>query len=129
MRAAPAGSPERRTATASFTRTEAERWAAAWARHAPQSVPTEVQAIRLGDGLALLGLPGEFFGETAAAIREAAPFDDVLMACYANDYVGYVVPEHAYEEGGYEPGMTAYAPGADSMIRDAAERLLTEIGG
>ncbi len=125
--AAPAGSPERRASTASLTRFKTERWAAAWARHAPPPAPTEVQVVRLGDGLALLGLPGEFFGETAQAIREAAPFDDVLMACYANDYVGYVVPGHAYDEGGYEPGMTPYTPAADAMIRDAAKALLMEI--
>ena len=125
--AAEPGSPERRAVTASLTRFKVERWAAAWTQHAPELTPTEVQAIRLGDGLALLGLPGEFFGETAAAIREAAPFADVLMACYANDYVGYVVPEHAYEEGGYEAGMTPHAPEADAMIRDAAKDLLMEI--
>ena len=126
---AQAGSLERRAVTASLTRFKVERWAAAWAQHAPEPAPTELQAIRLGDGLALLGLPGEFFAETASAIREAAPFTDVLMACYANDYVGYVVPEHAYEEGGYEAGMTPHAPAADAMIRDAAKRLLTEVGG
>jgi hypothetical protein len=127
--AAKAGSPEGRAVTANLTRFQTERWAATWARHATESAPTEMQAIRLGDGLALLGLPGEFFGETAAAIREAAPFGDVLMACYANDYVGYVIPEHAYEEGGYEAGMTSHAPEADAMIRDAAKHLLAEIGG
>lgn len=126
--AAQNGSPERRAVTASLTRVKVERWAAAWAQHASDPAHTEVQAIRLGDGLALLGLPGEVFAETAAAIREAAPFADVLMACYANDYVGYVVPEHAYEEGGYEAGMTPHAPAADSMIRDAARRLLAEVG-
>ncbi len=125
--AAGAGSPQRRAVTANLTRFKVERWAAAWARHAPEPTPTEVQAIRLGDGLALLGLPGEFFGETALAIREAAPFGDVLMACYANDYMGYVIPEHAYEEGGYEAGMTLHAPQADAMIRDAAKELLIEI--
>jgi len=40
-----------------------------------------------------------------------------------------VIPEHAYEEGGYEAGMTPHAPEADAMIRDAARRLLTEIEG
>ncbi|HEY5640784.1 MAG TPA: neutral/alkaline non-lysosomal ceramidase N-terminal domain-containing protein [Dehalococcoidia bacterium] len=126
---APAGSLEKRAATAQLTRFQAERWAAAWDRRSPARAATEVQAIRLGDGLAVMALPGEFFSETAAAIREAAPFDDVLMACYANDYLGYVVPEHAYEEGGYEPGMTSYAPGAEAIVRDAAVRLLIEVGG
>ena len=126
----PDGSPQRRIITANLTRFKVERWAAAWARHAPDhSPPTEVQAVRLGDGLALLALPGEFFGETAQAIREAAPFEDVLMACYANDYVGYVIPEHSYEEGGYEAGMTPHGLESDSTVRDAAKRLLTEVAG
>ena len=34
-----------------------------------RSQRTEMQALRLGDGLAVLALPGEFFVETAAAIR------------------------------------------------------------
>jgi hypothetical protein len=88
-----------------------------------------MQAIRLGDGLVLLALPGEFFAETATAIREAAPFADVLMACYANDYVGYIVPEHAFDAGGYEAGIASHAPASDAMIREAAKRLLTEVGG
>ena len=125
--AAAVGSVERRAVTASLTRFKVERWAAVWAQHAPESAPTEMQAIRLGDGLALLALPGEFFAETATAIREAAPFADVLMACYANDYVGYVVPEHAFDAGGYEAGMTCHAPAADAMIREAAKRLLNEV--
>jgi len=128
-KAAPAGSAERRAFTAKLTRFKVERSSAAWFRHAPEPVPTEVQAIRLGEGLALLGLPGEFFAETAQAIREASSIGDVLMACYANDYLDYVIPEHAYEEGGYEAGMTPHAPEADAMIRDAARRLLTEIEG
>jgi hypothetical protein len=129
VEAAGSGSAERRAAMARVTGVTAERWAAAWARRSPASSATELQAVQLGDGLALLGLPGEFFSETAAAIRQEAPFGDVLVACYANDYVGYIVPEHAYDEGGYEPGVTAYAPEADAMVRDAAKRLMADIGG
>lgn len=124
-----AGPVEQRAVMARHTHLTAERWAAAWARRSPASPATELQAVRLGDGLALLGLPGEFFSETAAAIRAEAPFEDVLMACYANDYVGYIVPEHAHGEGGYEPGVTAYAPEAEAIIRDAAKRLIADIGG
>ncbi len=127
--AAPPGSPERRDATASFTRFKVERWAAAWSRHSDEPARMELQAMQLGDGLALLAVPAELFAETATATREAAPFTDVIMACYANDYVGYIVPEPGYEDGGYEAGVTFCAPEAEAMMRDAAKGLLTEVGG
>lgn len=123
-----AGSDQRRDVMAQLTRAQSERWAAAWSRRQPAGAShrTEVQAISLGSGLAISALPGEFFVETGAAIRSS--FDgDLIVACYANDYVGYVVPEDAYEQGGYEPGVTFCAQGAEAAIRDAAVDLLREV--
>ncbi len=123
------GSNERRAVMSQLTRTDSERWAAMWARRQPEKIAqrTEIQAIRLGDGLAVLALPGEFFVETAAAIRTASGIDDLFVACYANDYVGYVIPPHAYEEGGYESGITFCGPEAEGIIRNASTRLLDEV--
>ena len=42
------------------------------------------------------------------------------MACYANDYIGYVIPPAAYDEGGYEAGITFCTPEAEGMFVDAA---------
>ncbi|HUF54193.1 MAG TPA: neutral/alkaline non-lysosomal ceramidase N-terminal domain-containing protein [Dehalococcoidia bacterium] len=116
----------RRGAAALISRYEGERWAAAWARRSPTPERTEVQVIRLGKGLAVVALPGEFLTETGEAVR-AAVDGDVVVAGYANDYVGYVVPEHSYDEGGYEPGVTFYAPEAESIIRESAISLLKEV--
>jgi hypothetical protein len=138
-------SAERREVMAQVSQAELERWAAVWARRQrPEaSQVTEVQALRLGEGLALLALPGEFFVETAAAIRGALTQSasggrpspvrgrgekaDVVIACYANDYVGYVVPERSYDEGGYEAGITPFAPEAEGIIRDASIALLSQL--
>jgi hypothetical protein len=126
-----AGSEARRVVMAQLTRTESERWAAAWARRQPETASqrTEVQAMRLGDGLAVLALPGEFFVETAAAIGKGSGVDDLFVACYANDYIGYVIPPHAYDEGGYESGITFCGPEAEGIIRDASVELLQEVMG
>jgi hypothetical protein len=123
------GSDDRREVMAQVTRVETERWAATWARRQPQAAAqvTEVQALRLGDGLAVLALQGEFFVETGEAIRGATGIGDLLIACYANDYVGYLVPPHAYDEGGYEAGVTPFAREAEGIIRDASTRLLDEV--
>jgi hypothetical protein len=49
------------------------------------------------------------------------------VACYANDYVGYVVPEHSYDEGGYESGVTSFGPEAEGIIRNASVEMLREV--
>jgi neutral ceramidase len=119
----------RREAMAQLSRVSAERWAAAWSRRTGESgiYHTELQAISLGDGVALLGLPGEFFAETGALIRRNAGIEQLLIACYANDYAGYIVPEHAYDEGGYESGVTFFTGEAEAIIRKSSLELLREV--
>ncbi len=88
----------------------------------------EVQAIGLGRGCVVLGLPGEFFVETGRAIQEAAAMPHLLVACYANHYVGYLVPKHSFDEGGYEPGVAMLGESAEETLRLAAIDVLREIG-
>jgi hypothetical protein len=122
------GSGERREAMAELTRLQAERWAAAWARRLQRSVQrTQIQALRLGLGLAVLALPGEFFAVTGEAVRRRARFEDLFTACYANDYIGYVIPPEAYEQGGYEAGITFCTPEAEELVVLEATRLLREM--
>jgi hypothetical protein len=132
-------SGERRAVMAQLTRSQNERWAAMWARRQPDvsSQKTEVQALALGEGLAVLALPGEFFVETADVIRARVSqgwgpepqtvIEDLLVACYANDYIGYVVPPAAYEEGGYEAGITFCTPEAEGLFVEAAVGVLQEV--
>jgi hypothetical protein len=93
----------------------------------PHVAHPEVQVIRLGPGCAILGLPGEFFVETAAQIQAAAGIPHLLLACYANHYVGYVVPAHAFDAGGYEAGVAMLDETAEKTLRVAAIDLLREI--
>jgi neutral ceramidase len=123
------GSEARRSGEAALSRWNAERWAAAWSRRSGETGVrrTQIQAIGLGRGLAILALPGEFFAQTGALLREAAGIEDLLVACYANDYVGYVVPEEAYDQGGYETGVTFFAPEAEAIIRGTAVNMLQRL--
>jgi hypothetical protein len=89
----------------------------------------EVQAIAFTRDLALLGLPGEFFVETIDDIRAKAGIARLPVACYANHYIGYVVPPSAYEEGGYEAGVTVLGPDAEGIVKSAALELLGEVTG
>jgi hypothetical protein len=53
--------------------------------------------------------------------------EGILVACYANDYIGYVIPAHSYDEGGYESGITFCGPEAERIIVDTSVELLREV--
>lgn len=105
-------------------RTVAERLGPSDKQH---FIRAEVQAIALSSDCAVLGLPGEFFAQTGHQIREAAGIADLLTACYANHYAGYFVPEEAFDQGGYEPGVTVLDETAEQTTRLAAINLLRKI--
>jgi hypothetical protein len=87
----------------------------------------ELMAIGLSRDVALLALPGEFFAETGASIRDQAALRHLPIACYANHYIGYVVPAHGFADGGYEAGITMVGPAAEAIVRRESLALLGEV--
>lgn len=65
----------------------------------PDTVNFPVQAIRIGNNI-VGALGGEFFAETGLALKHEV--NNYFTITLANDYVGYVCPEHEIERGGYE---------------------------
>ncbi|MEX1254869.1 MAG: neutral/alkaline non-lysosomal ceramidase N-terminal domain-containing protein [Dehalococcoidia bacterium] len=120
---------ERRRVMEPLSRLRTERTVASRMAGRDRPISAELQAIGLGEGLALLGLPGEFFVETVADIRQRSGLRHLPVACYANHYVGYVVPPAAYDEGGYESGVTWLAPEAEGIVKHDALSLLREVAG
>jgi neutral ceramidase len=121
---------ERHDVLQQITRYRTERQVAARGRRTgagPHVVRPEVQAIGLAQDTAILGLPGEFFAETAEAIRHDAGVANLLVACYANHYVGYICPREVFDQGGYEAGVTLFGPGAEPQVRRTARALLREV--
>ena len=128
--ALPAGDVEaRRRVMESIVRYRTERIVASRLRTdgGPHMLRAEVQAIAVGAGCVVLGLPGEFFVETGRAIQEAAGIEDLIVACYANHYIGYAVPAHEFERGGYEPGVSVVDETAEAAYRTAAIDVLREV--
>jgi neutral ceramidase len=68
----------------------------------------ELTALRVGSA-AFLFLPGEPFVEIGLAIRRSSPFGFTAVAGYAEDYIGYLPTDSAFEEGGYELGPGGWA--------------------
>jgi hypothetical protein len=85
--------------------------------------------MALGEGCAILGLPGEFFAETGLAIQAAAGLPHLLVACYANHYAGYFVPPAEFERGGYEPGVAMLDETAEPTVRATAVEVLRAVTG
>jgi len=124
LEAAASDIARRRQAMEQLTMLQGTRGVAERLRGGGHRLRPEVQAIAFGDGCAVLGLPGEFFAETGRAIRAAAGLRHLLIACYTNHHVFYIVPREAWAAGGYEPGVSVLDETADETFRAAAVALL-----
>ena len=82
-----------------------------------ESLKARVAAIRLGNA-ACCFLPGEPFIETSLAIREASGWDFTMVVGYAEDWIGYIPTDRAFDNGGYEA-----RPGAWSKLRRGSEPI------
>jgi hypothetical protein len=76
----------------------------------------------LGD-LAFVGVGAEVFSVMNADIRAAAG-RPVYVAGYANGNAGYICPDAAHDEGGYEPDAAYRYYGTRPIPRGAHERVV-----
>lgn len=93
----------------------------------PWRLPLEVQAIRLGEDAAIVGLPGEVFVELGLAIKKASPFPRTFIIELTNTNIAYVPTREGFEQGDYEAVNSRVAPGGGEMLVEAALRLLREL--
>ncbi|HRU05598.1 MAG TPA: hypothetical protein P5137_07465 [Candidatus Brocadiia bacterium] len=71
-------------------------------RATPQGRDFDLAAIRLGQDLAIVFLPGEPFTEIGMAIKKASPFRHTLVSSLSNGECGYVPMKECFARGGYE---------------------------
>lgn len=89
------------------------------AKERPLSIETEVQVLRLGQTL-IIGFPGEMFVKHGLDIAARLAPAHVLVASYANDYVGYVpTPDTST---GYESDVAVVALDAGESLLHCAEK-------
>jgi len=85
-----------------------------------------IQALRIGDG-AVVGLPGEVFVEIGLEIKQRSPFAFTQTAELANDYLGYIPPDRALAERGYETRLARSAKAAPRMERAFTKAALAAL--
>ena len=88
------------------------------------TIPLEVQVIRLDADVAVVGLPGEVFVDIGLAIKERSPFATTLVIELCQDAPGYIPTKKAFDEGSYETVNSRIAPGGGEMILEKAVSLL-----
>ena len=87
----------------------------------------EVQAITLGDQVAIVSLPGEIFVELGMTIRQGSPFGVTAIAELANGSIGYIPNRVAYPQGEYEVISARVAQGSGEILVDTALEMLREL--
>lgn len=97
--------------------------------HDGESERIEIAAWRIAGDCALVTLPGEFFVEIGHGIERAAGVRHLLVAGYANGYIGYVATADQFPHCGYEIGRTRFKPEAAALVVDAAAALVRSLYG
>lgn len=86
----------------------------------------EVQAIRIGDSAAIVGIPGEPFLAIADEIRRRSGRAHLLVAGYANEAIGYLPVADEFPAHGFEVGCARFTPeAADVVVQGALAALVT----
>ena len=49
-----------------------------------------------------------------------SPAPETFVVGYANDGIGYLMPDEVHAEAGYEAGRTLFGPGVRARLLDAA---------
>jgi hypothetical protein len=87
----------------------------------------EVQAIAVGEELAIVALPGEIFVELGISLKNASPFKQTFIAELANGSIGYIPNRSAYSEGLYEVFSARCTEGSGEVLVEEALKLLNDL--
>lgn len=86
-------------------------------------LPNRLPYVEFGD-VGVLGMPGEVHAAHGIRLRERSRAASLLLAGYANDYVGYLPTLDELENVGYEVRTMKLAPDAIVEFRRAALELV-----
>ncbi len=86
---------------------------------------SSLQAFRLGDQI-LLGVPADLSSEIGIKLKEYAETlgKRLLVLGFANDYVGYIIPQGNYKEGTYAGKMSFNGPHMGQYFQYVASKMI-----
>jgi len=104
---------------------EARYRVACWHATARRKEPFAVTAVALGPAR-ILHLPGEPLLEFQEYAQRLEPLRFMAVAGYGDIAPGYICPDQAFDEGGYEPGASWVGRGAEPVLKQAIRQALGE---
>ncbi len=81
-----------------------------------------VRFLKMNDEVAIWSAPLELFVEVANEVRDRSPFPYTFYFGYSNGWLGYLLTEPAWKEGGYETRVSPFTP---SAARDLTESVVS----
>jgi neutral ceramidase len=81
----------------------------------PRPAVAELQALRCA-GVPIVAAPGELFSSAGNWVRRRLG-ESAFIIGYANDYLGYFIPETEASAGGYESLIAAIEPSCEADLR------------
>jgi neutral ceramidase len=81
----------------------------------PRPAVAELQALRCGD-VPIVAAPGELFSSAGKWVRRQLG-ESTFVIGYANDYLGYFIPEMEARAGGYESLIAMVDSGCEADLR------------
>ena len=98
-------------------------------RHEGGPVPVLLQAFRIDNELAIVGLPGEVSVEFGLSLKQRSPFQKTIVVQLSNDWFGYIPPRRIFAEGNYEAVVAKIKPGEGERMVEHALDMLRELKG
>jgi neutral ceramidase len=83
-----------------------------------------VRFLKINEDLAIWSAPLELFCEISNEIRDRSPYPFTMYFGYGNGWLGYLLTEKEYAQGGYESTVTPYSPKAAQDLTDAVLNYL-----
>lgn len=91
---------------------------------------TWLQAMAIGDDVAIVGVPAEYFTGLGMDVKKRSPFKYTVIASLSNDWIGYLPDREGHRLGGYQTwmGLHSYAEvGTGERMADEAVAMLMEL--
>ncbi len=108
-----------------FRQRRARLMLAAYDEGAPvREAPYPVQAVRLGRDLTLVALGGEPVVDYALRAKRELAGEDLVVAGYCNDVMGYIPSRRVLQEGGYEAVDNMIYYGQPGPFTEAVEETV-----
>jgi hypothetical protein len=99
-------------------------------RDRPSVIKAETPIVLLGEEIAWVGFPGEFFDDFQIALRNRSPIPHTFFLGYCNDVFSYFPTIQAASEGGYGASYSTYVEvgAGERLVDNAIIRLHTITG-